>query len=71
MEASDDKKKVSVKIFQSYEEMNHSDIEEMASIPPEERIRNTVNLILRAYGVTREELNLRKNKTKVTILRSS
>ncbi len=56
-----------VTVFHSFEEMNDSDISEMAAMLPEDRIRQTVELILRVYGVTREDLE-KRNSRKITFL---
>lgn len=59
-----------VRVFNTFEESNLSDFIEMSKVPVQERIRNTVNLILRSYRVSREQLNLRTDKTSVTIIKS-
>lgn len=60
-------KKMHVRTFESFEEMNEADTERMADTPATERIRSTVELILRTYGLTREELKDRNRKHKLII----
>jgi|GEM_PF-3834730 len=62
-------KGMKLRIFHSWEEMTQAEIEASLKQTPEERIRETVELILRVYGVTREELSNRKEKLKLTITR--
>ena len=58
-------------ILDSFEQMNETDIQEMADTLPVDRIRNSVELILRAHGVTREQLLKKGRSTKVEIIRTS
>jgi len=58
-----------VQIFHSFEEANDADAYEASQIPPADRIRQTVELILRVYGVSREELKNRKLDTRIKIIR--
>ena len=60
--------KMGITIFSSFAEMNDAAHEEMAATPAAERIRNTVELILRSYGLTREELTRRPDRYIVTII---
>ena len=59
----------SVRIFQSFEEAEKWENEVASGKTPEERIRDAVQLTLRAYGVTQEELNKRRGKMRITITR--
>jgi hypothetical protein len=56
----DKKDNTDAHFFSSFEEEEQYRLQQMLKIPPVERIRLTVELILRVYGVTREELNERK-----------
>ncbi len=57
------------KIFSSFEEAEIFQIKSILKQTPAQRIKDTVELILRIYGVTREQLKERKRDNKVTILR--
>lgn len=59
----------SLKIFSSFEEAEVFNIKNILKQSHAERIRETVELILRVYGLTREQLNERKRDNKITILR--
>lgn len=59
----------SLKIFSSFEEAEIFQIKSILKQSPAERIRDTVELILRVYGFTREQLKERKSDNKITILR--
>lgn len=59
----------SLKIFSSFEEAEIFQIKRVLKQSPAERIRETVELILRAYGLTRKQLKERKRSNTVTILR--
>ena len=59
-----------LRIFHSFAEAEQADLEATLKMDPIERVRQTVELILRAYGFTREELLKRKPSSKITILRS-
>jgi hypothetical protein len=56
-----------LKVYHSFEEMNAGDAEYAASIDPIEGLQNTIELILLAYGVTREELGNRIYSDKITV----
>jgi hypothetical protein len=58
-----------LQIFHSFEEMERADDLAAANKTPLERIRDTVQLILRVYGVTQEDLNKRKKPRHITITR--
>jgi hypothetical protein len=60
-----------VHIYSNFEEAEAAQIKKVACQSPEERIKETVELILRAYGVTREELKDRKTNNTVTIHRKA
>ncbi|HMG14558.1 MAG TPA: hypothetical protein VK590_03860 [Saprospiraceae bacterium] len=53
---SKEREKLTVKIFSSFEEAELSEIQAILKQDPIERLRETVELILRVYGVSREEL---------------
>ena len=59
----------SFKIFSSFEEAEIFQIKSILKQSPAQRIKDTVELILRAYGLTREQLKERKRDHKITILR--
>lgn len=59
----------SLKIFNSFEEAEIFQIKCVLKQSPAERIKETVELILRAYGLTREQLKERKRSNTITILR--
>ena len=63
-------RKKKIRIFHSFAEAKQADLEETLKMDPIERVRQTVELIIRAYGFTREELLTRKPSSKITILRS-
>ena len=56
-----------VRFFHSFEEQAAAEAEDAANRTPVERIRNTVQLIFRVYGVTQEMLNTRDRNWKITI----
>ncbi len=55
-----------IKIYLSFEEMEADRLRQAASLNPEEGLRQTVELILRVYGITREDLSKRFLKNKIT-----
>ena len=57
-----------LRIFKSFEEANEADAFDSAMQPPVERLRETVELILRVYGVTREQLKARNKKRHINII---
>ncbi len=57
-----------IRIYKSFDEQAEAEAATVAQQPPLERIRETVELILRAYNVTREELNSRKKSNHIKIL---
>ena len=56
-----------VRFFHSFEEQAAAEAEYATKRTPIERIRDTVQLILRAYGVTQEMLNKRERSLKIII----
>lgn len=54
-------------IHQSFEEMESARYRYAASIDPVQGLRETVDLIVRVYGTSREELNSRPRPCRVTI----
>ena len=58
-----------IRIYTSHEERAAAEAAESAGQTPVERLRETVELILRVYGVTREELAARKKSKRITITR--
>ena len=64
-----DVRKRRVRIFGSFEEAAEAEAQDTVRQSPVERIKETVELILRAYGVTREDLKTRERKHHVTIIR--
>lgn len=57
-----------LRIYHSYEEQKTDEIRDTLALSPRERIKNAVELTLRAYGTTREELRKRKRKKQIKIL---
>jgi CRISPR-associated endonuclease Csn1 len=55
------------RFFSSFEEEEKYRLQQVLKIPPVERIRQTVELILRAYGVTRQQLNERKDDNTIKL----
>jgi len=62
-------KKNRITILDSFEQMNASDIQDMAATTAYQRIKSTVDLTLRAHGVTREQLLKRGRATSIEIIR--
>ncbi len=58
-------------VFRSFEEAAEAEALADARQIPQERIKETVELILRVYGVTREELKARRNKLHINIISRS
>lgn len=59
----------SLKIFSSFEDAEIFQIKSILKQSPAERIKDTVELILRAYGLTRKQLKERKRDNRISILR--
>lgn len=57
-----------IRVFKSFEEMEEAEAAEIAAQSPEQRIRETVQLILRVYGVSQAELSNRKRDTRIQII---
>ena len=56
-----------LKIYNSFEEQEDDQRKYSASLTPIERLRQTVELIIRSYGYTRESLKSQDSDNKVTI----
>ena len=56
-------------IFKSFEEMEDAHYLELSRMDPIERLGKAVELILRVYGVTREELKMRERSNRIIITR--
>ncbi len=54
-----------LRIFKSFEEADEAEARDAAIQSPVERIRETVELILRVYGVSREQLMSRTKKLNI------
>ena len=59
-----------LRVYQSFEEAAKAEAAVAAAKSPVDAIRETVQLILRVYGVTQEELNMRREKMHINIIRS-
>ena len=58
-----------LRVFNSFKEAEDYDIQQTLKQDPVERIRETVELILRVYGFTRAELNQRPPDNTLKIIR--
>ena len=58
-----------IRIYKSFEEQAADEAAEVAAQPPLQRIKETVELILRVYGVTREDLINRKRSNRINIIK--
>ncbi len=58
-----------LRVFHSFKEAEDAENVDAANKSPVERIKETVQLILRVYGVTQRELNMRKKNNRITITR--
>jgi hypothetical protein len=58
-----------IKIFNSLEESKQDEINYIINQSPIERLRQTVELILRVYNVTRESLKEKKQSNRITIIK--
>jgi len=63
------KRNINLRIYRSFEEAARSEAMIDARKPPLEGLRETVELILRAYGVTREQLIERRKKMHINIIK--
>jgi CRISPR-associated endonuclease Csn1 len=61
-------RKSAIKIFHSFEDAEKEEIKATRNETPVERLRETVELILRAYNVTREELKKRTHPKTIKII---
>lgn len=59
-----------IKIFNSLDESKQDEINYIINQSPIERLRQTVELILRVYNVTRESLKEKKQSNRITIIKS-
>ena len=59
-----------ITIHQSFEEMESARYRHAASVDPVQVLRDTVELILRVYGTTREELKKRPRPTQITFTKT-
>lgn len=57
-----------LRVFDSWEAAAAAEVAADALQPPLERIRETVALILRVYGVTQEQLNSQRKKLRINII---
>jgi len=64
-----ERRRLKLCIFDSFEAAAEADAEDAAKKSPLEGLRETVELILRTYGVTREQLIERRKKMHITIIR--
>lgn len=60
-----DKPKMKLRIYNSFEEQAADEAADVAAQPPMMRIKETVELILRVYGVTREDLMNRPQSKRI------
>ena len=61
-------KKRKISIYHSFEEAEKAEREFILNQAPAERIKQTVDLILRTYNTTREELARRKKNKSIQII---
>ena len=61
-------KNAELRVYHSFEEQKDDERKHSASLTPQERLKETVELILRTYGLTRESLSMRvsDNEGKIT-----
>ncbi len=58
-----------IKIYSSFEEAEQDKINYIINQSPVERLKQTVELILRVYNVTRESLKERKRSNRIHIIK--
>jgi hypothetical protein len=58
-----------LRIFHSFEQAEAAADFDAANKTPAQRVRDTVQLILRAYGVTQEDLNRSRGSLRIKIIR--
>ncbi len=63
-------KGMKLRIFNSWDEAAAADAEDTLRQSPVERIRETVALILRVYGVTEADLEKRRGQLHINIIKS-
>ena len=68
---ADYKTKRRIKVFTSFGEAEEYEIQQILKQNPEDRIRNTVDFILRIHGLTREEMAKRPFNKRITIIKRS
>jgi hypothetical protein len=61
------KKGLKLRVYQSHEEAALAEASDAALQQPIERIRETVSLILRVYGVTQQQLKSTRKKLHINI----
>lgn len=61
--------RMKLRVYKSFEEQAADEAAEAAKQSPLERIRETVELILRVYGVSREELKKRKKSNRIKVIK--
>ena len=59
--------KANLKMYHSFEEANNAFFTTASDQTPLERIKETVELILRVYGLTQAELNKRPRSNRITL----
>jgi hypothetical protein len=62
------KTKDRIRIFNSFEEAKETEIQDIIKQSPIDRLRHTVELILRIYQVSREDLKNRTTTGKIRII---
>jgi len=60
--------KKTLRIYESFEEQKTDGIRDTLALSPQERIRRAVELTLRAYGTSREELKNRKRNNQIKVI---
>mgnify|MGYP001257705167 CR=1 FL=1 len=60
-----------IKIYNSYDQMEELQLKQALRKDPLTGLRETVELILRVYGVTREDLNKRTRENRIRIVHYS
>ena len=65
------KNHLKLRIFHSFEEQEAAEIADLLTQSPMERIRETVALILRVYGIPENELIKRREKLHLTIIKKA
>jgi hypothetical protein len=60
--------RMKLQVYKSFEEQAAAEAAEAANQTPLDRIRETVELILRVYGVSREDLINRKKSNRIKVI---